>query len=226
MVLDNFNFRNWVICFEFLGLKMDNKLKSFIEIIIVIILFVFFSWLVQSNLGFFKNLLEGNFSGMLIYVFVVIVSIVIAPISTIPLLPIASNLWGVFAAATLSIFGWTIGAFIVFIISRKYGVPLVRKFVSLKNIYRIENKIPKENVFWTVVFLRMVIPVDILSYTLGLFSKIDLKTYMLATFIGIIPLAFVFAYVGKMPFIYQVIVFLITGIIILSGLIIKNRKNL
>jgi len=35
--------------------------------------------------------------------------------------------------------------------------------------------------------LRMVLPVDILSYALGLFSNISFIRYMLATIIGVTP---------------------------------------
>ena len=69
----------------------------------------------------------------------------------------------------------------------------------------------------------MVIPVDILSYALGLFSRIKFWPYAIASFIGIIPGVVLFAYVGAIPFIYQVITILIVGIIIISGLIVKCK---
>jgi len=71
----------------------------------------------------------------------------------------------------------------------------------------LEKKIPKENLFLGIIFLRMVIPVDILSYALGLFSKIKTRDYLLATIIGVSPFAFIFAYLGRMPFYYQIFVF-------------------
>ena len=50
--------------------------------------------------------------------------------------------------------------------------------------------------FMSVVLLRMVLPVDVLSYALGFFSDISLWRYTTATIIGIAPFAFIFAYAG------------------------------
>lgn len=105
---------------------------------------------------------------------------------------------------------------------------MVRKFISGKNLKTIENYVPKENIFWGIVFLRMLIPIDILSYALGLFSKISLKRYTLATFIGMVPMAFVLAYVGELKIEYQLIGLLVISIIVLITLIflkIKKIKN-
>ena len=204
---------------------MNNRLKSFIEVLIIIVLFVFFSYIVQSNIDFFKGIIGDGFLGMFFYVLITIVAIVIAPISTMPLLPIASNLWGVFSAALLSIIGWTVGAFIAFIIARTYGVPIIKKFVPIEKINKLEKMVPRENVFWGVVFLRMIVPVDILSYALGLFSKMKTRDYVLATLIGVSPFAFVFAYLGKMPIQYQLAAFLVIAIILIIGFIVKEKRR-
>jgi uncharacterized membrane protein YdjX (TVP38/TMEM64 family) len=201
----------------------SDKIKAFIEILIIVILFIFFSYIIQKNLETIKLFIDNGMYSMLLYVFIVIIAIVVAPISAIPLLPISSNLWGWFLAAVLSIIGWTIGALIAFEIVKRYGVPLVKKFIPMKKIERIESRVPKQNVFWSVVFLRMVVPVDILSYALGLFSQISRKKYFLATLIGISPFAFVFAYVGRMPIYYQLIALAISILIFVLGLLIGYK---
>ena len=121
----------------------------------------------------------------------------------------------------LNIVGWMIGSWIAFIIARKYGVKLVKKFISIEKTHEIENKIPKEHLFWSVVLLRVIIPIDILSYALGLFTKMSTRSYLLATLIGITPFAFIWAYLGGFPFKYQAILFLIIGILISLGWIVK-----
>lgn len=203
----------------------NNKIKPLIEIAAVIALFIFFSYIIQRNMELFKLLIDNSLISMFIYIFIVIIAVVIAPVSAMPLLPIASNLWGWFTAAILSIIGWTIGALIAFVIARKYGMPLVKKLIPLEKIEHAEALVPKQNIFWSIVFLRMVIPVDILSYTLGLFSKISGKRYVLATIIGVLPFAFVFSYLGKMPFYYQLIALLIALLIFLAGWFIAIKHN-
>ena len=71
--------------------------------------------------------------------------------------------------------------------------------------------------------MRMVIPVDVLSYAIGLFSTMSLKSYTLATVIGITPFAFIFAYTAKLPLWLQVCVLIFTGVVIIYGY--KHMKN-
>lgn len=201
---------------------MSSKIKSIAGILLIIFLFIFFSYIVQTNMNFFRNLIGTGFSGMILYIIITIIAIVLAPVSTMPLIPVASNLWGVNLAAILSIIGWTIGALIAFLIARKYGVRIVKKIVPIEKINKFEKKIPEKNIFWTIVFLRIILPVDILSYALGLFSRIKTSTYFLATIIGLTPFAFVWAYLGKVPFYYQLFAIIIIGLIFGIWLIIKE----
>ena len=201
----------------------SEKSKALFGILAILILFILSSYLVRENIEFVENLIGNNFLGILIYILITVIAIVIAPISMMPLIPVASNLWGVVPTAIILIFGWTIGSIIAFGISRKYGVPLIKKFVSLEKLNKLESKIPKENLFIDILLLRMAIPVDLLSYALGLFSKVKFKTYALATFIGLIPFAFVFSYLGTIPIYYQILGFFVVGLIIV--LIHKFRKK-
>lgn len=204
---------------------MNDKTKSLIGIIIIVILFIFFSYIIQKNIEFFKDLIGTSFLGMFLYVIIIITAIVVAPVSALPLLPIVSNLWGWVVAGILSAIGWSVGALIAFVIARKYGVRIVKKLIPLKKIGNLEKKVHKKHIFWSIVLLRMVFPIDIISYVLGLFSKIKTKKYILATVMGIVPHALILAYLGRMPFQYQIIAFLIIIIILLIGFIIKNKMR-
>ena len=202
---------------------MNPKIKSLLEILAIILLFALSSYLVRQNIDFLKSII-GNDFGILFYILIAIFAVVVAPISMMPLIPLASNIFGWIYAAIFSIVGWTIGSFIVFFISRKYGVPLIKKFVSLEKLEKLENKIPKENLFLDLILLRMIIPVDILSYAISLFTKINFRTYALTTIIGIIPFAFAFSYLGTIPLKYQIIGILIAMFII--GVISEFHKKL
>ena len=204
----------------------NGKVRYLFELLLIIVIFLVISYIVQSNIDFFKEFLGKGFLGILIYIIFVQLAIVFVPLSSMPLVPLASNIWGPFNTSLINVFSWTLGSTIVFLISRKWGISIIGKLIPLKEIHKIENKIPKENEFWSIVFLRMIVPVDILSYALGLLSNIKLRNYILATFIGIIPFAFIFSYLGSVPFIYQLLAFIIAMIFILTGLIVKElRKN-
>ncbi len=204
---------------------MNKKIKSIIEILIIIALFVFFSYIVQKNLGFFEGFIGNNTHGVIVYVIIEITSIVVAPITTLPIIALASNLWGWFFAGVISLFAWSVGSLIAFFIGRKYGADLVKKFIPIEKIHEIENRIPKDHFFWSVVFLRIVIPVDVLSYALGIFSNIKTRTYLLATILGITPVVFLLAYLGTVPFEYQLIALLIAMIIITTGFIVREKRR-
>jgi len=202
-----------------------GKIKSFIEIVLIIAIFIFFSYLVQSNLDFIEQIMRGDILGIVIYILVGILAMVFAPISTLPLLPIASNMWGWFFAGILTWISWIIGSIFSFILARTYGVLMIGKIIPLNKMARFEKMIPKKALFLDVLFLRMIIPADILSYFLGLFTNIDFKKYLLATLIGLIPVVFLLTYVGNLPFYYQIVLFLVVCIAIVTGGIIRVIKH-
>ncbi len=200
--------------------------KSVLSLLLIIFLFLLVSYLVQNNIGNIDDYIVEGYFGALMFIFIEITATVFAPISAIPLLPLMSEKYGWFIAGLLSIVGWTIGSVIAFLIARKYGSPLVRKLISLEKISEIEKRIPETNLFWSIVFFRMIIPVDILSYILGLFSRIKFNTYFWATLIGISPFAFILAYLGTLPLYYQ-ISFFITGMLILVlGYLLYKKKTI
>ena len=194
--------------------------KEILAVAGVALLFVLSSWLVQNNLEAIAGIIGDDGWGMAIYVLVSMVTIVLAPVATIPLIPIAASLWGGFITGLLNIFSWLVGSMIAFGIARVVGVRFVRKVVSLERLEKVERMIPEKGMFGAIVFLRMVIPVDLLSYALGLFSQVRAGLYFWATLIGIIPFAFILAYAGRIPFTYQLIAILVLLLLALPGLTI------
>ena len=181
-----------------------NKIKAVIPVAIIVALFVvsaFYSQKYDEEAKIFVE--KGGVFGMVAYVVIAVIATVAAPISAGPLIPIAANAWGVAITAALSILGWTIGSLVAFAIGRRYGLPLAQKFFSVRNLENMHKHIPQERIFWSVVLLRIMIPVDLLSYALGIFGVLGWRRYTLATIIGITPFAFIFAYLGTLPISYQ-----------------------
>ncbi len=206
---------------------MDKqKRNSIIGVIIIIALFLISSYFVQKNIDFFTNKIDVGIFGILIFVLIVTTSIVLAPVSVIPLFPIGIGIWGWYITAILAIIGWSIGATIAFLLARKFGVGLVKRIISIEKIHKFEKRIPDRHLFLTVVFLRAVIPVDGVSYLFGLFSKMPLGQYVLATIIGLIPFSFGISYLGTIPVAYQIIFILIACIIFAGGIIIASKRKL
>lgn len=197
------------------SVSMKEKILS---ILLIAAFFVGAAIFAQQYGTLLQNIpyLSGTF-GALLYVLITVIAVVVAPVSTFPLLPLAVSLWGSFFAAVLSIIGWTLGASIAFGLARRYGKPLIGKLISLKKIEHVEKLIPQKNIFMSVVLLRMAMPVDLLSYALGLFSGISFKHYFFATLIGVSPFAFFFAYAVDLPVAIQFFVVALALIVLASG---------
>ena len=197
-------------------MKYDKK--EIIAFTIVGITFIASSYFSLKYSDLLKEIIElKGLIGMTVYVLLEIASIVIVPVTTFPLLPIAVVLWGSFIAAVLNIIGWIIGAAIAFYLARKYGRPFVSRFIKTKHIIHLEKLVPHKNIFWSIVILRISIPTDILSYTLGLFTNIPMNTYLVATFFGLIPFAFIFAYSVSLPIWYQIAALVLSALLIYYG---------
>ena len=144
-----------------------------------------------------RHAMEGG-QGYALGIFIALLAgaTVIAPLTTVPLVPLMAPVFGPFLTACAAVVGWSIGAIIAFLIARHAGRPMLERFVSFDTLARYESYIPQETQFVSVVLLRMIIPVDILSYVLGVVSSISLRVYILATVVGITPFAFIFSYLG------------------------------
>jgi uncharacterized membrane protein YdjX (TVP38/TMEM64 family) len=210
--MENHKIRNWI-----------NIFSPLFFIAIVFIIVAHYSSVYSETIR--DVVIQQNSTGVFLYIFVTIIAVVIAPVSTVPLLPLASNLWGPVVAAILSIIGWVIGSMIAFFIARAYGRTIVEKFVSFEKIQKIESYIPQKNEFWSIVFLRMGVPVDILSYALGLFTSMRPSAYFFATLIGVSPFGFIFAYVGTFSVWYQVGALGVSGVIIVFSVFVLKRKG-
>ena len=116
-----------------------NTILSILGIATILILFILASFIIHTYESEINMLAErGGAFGMIAYIFIVVLAIVIAPISTVPLIPIASSLWGWFMAGVLSITGWAIGAQIAFHLARRFGKPLAEKLISIEKLTKFE----------------------------------------------------------------------------------------
>lgn len=138
--------------------------------------------------------LRAGAIGVATYMGLLVLAIVVAPISTGFLLPVAANSWGPLEAAIYSIAGWTLGAVIAFWLSRRYGLRWIGHFSFVRQLRAVEEAIPRRHKFIAVLLLRAAFPVEILSYALGVFSTIRFLPYLIATVVGITPFTVLVSY--------------------------------
>ncbi|PIP73799.1 MAG: hypothetical protein COW88_00775 [Candidatus Lloydbacteria bacterium CG22_combo_CG10-13_8_21_14_all_47_15] len=202
--------------------------KEILAIGFLIIFFVGASYIAREYGDELGELVGGyGIAGMASYVFVATIATVIAPFNALPLIPIAVSLWGSFVTALLSLLGWLLGAVFAFWIARRYGAVVVKKFIDLRRAEEIERMLPDRHILWALIFLRMALPVDILSYALGAFTNVRFRIYFLATIIGMTPFAFIFAYAATIPIEYQILAGIIGFFVVIFGYrkLRKRYKN-
>jgi uncharacterized membrane protein YdjX (TVP38/TMEM64 family) len=206
--------------------KIPFSMHEIIGAFVVALLFIVSAYLSGMYSDEINELIGSHkVWGIFLYIGSAVFATVLAPVSATPLIPVASSLWGPFWAGVYSIVGWAVGAVIAFWIARRFGYKVVGKFVKIKQIQEQATHIPKKNLFWSVVLMRMLVPVDVLSYVLGLFSDMKVSRYTLATVLGITPFAFVFSYAVHLPPYVQVFILLLVGVFVIIGYK-QIKKNL
>jgi len=134
-------------------------------------------------------------AGGVAYFAFVTASVVLLPLSSLPLLPLAVRLYGVVLTAALSAAGWWTGALIAFGLAR-LGRRYLERVTSLDAVDRLAQRIPPDIGFAGIVVLRVLFPVDVVSFALGLLKHLRFSTYAIASLVGIVPFAFVWSYAG------------------------------
>lgn len=131
-----------------------------------------------------------------LYAFLMCVATVVAPIALLPTVPLVAPILGPVVTGFSCWIGWTVGAVIAFLIARHGGRPFLLRVIDLASLERFESRLPHTVHGALIVALRLALPVDVLSYALGLFSNVGLFTYTIASALGIFWFSFAFAYLG------------------------------
>lgn len=206
--------------------KTSELTTLIISTIIIAILFILSSYLFRNYQPDITTTIKAqSLTGMFVYILVFALSIVLVPISAIPLIPIGTKLWGITITTALSTIGWTMGAMIAFYLARKLGKKYVAKVIAIEKIEKFEKLIPEKNIFWTIFFFRTVTPFDGLSYILGLITKVSTKTFFWATFLGLIPFCLVISFLGSLPTTFLISGLILAGIFFTIGIYNKQKTK-
>ena len=132
----------------------------------------------------------------LLYIGIMMAAVVISPIPSLPLDIAAGAFFGPFLGTVYSVIGASAGAVTSFLIARLLGRELVEKFLGghINFCSQCSDKLLTKIVFFSR--LLPVISFDVISYGAGL-TKMSLKKFIMATFLGMIPLTFVYNYSGS-----------------------------
>jgi uncharacterized membrane protein YdjX (TVP38/TMEM64 family) len=208
--------------------KKEKKGLWFLSLwllIFILFLFLFSSFVIDRYLPFFAKYFSSQW-GILVFIIALILEVVFAPVSAIPFIPIVTSLYGWVSSGFATLIGWSIGSLIAFFIGRRYGINVLEKSNTLKKIHSMEKIIPRHHMFFGTILLRLALPIDILSYGLGIFTKMDWRVYFLASMLGYAPISFLLAYMGAIDFRIQAVLLLFSFTLIMGivFLIYKDQK--
>src|SRR3989344_1382278 len=164
---------------------MKEKLYSVIPVLVVIALLYLLSRSVDPNV--IKEWIErAGILGPFLIILLGVVTTVIAPLSGTPLVFVGFALYGPQIVFLLTISG-IISAAVNFHVSRRWGRPLIKRFVGEKNM-RTVYKFTVEHGIVSLFFLRVFLGSlnDFISYAMGL-TNMKFKTYFVVSLVAAIP---------------------------------------
>ena len=179
--------------------------------------------------GYFQN---HVFLGGLILFGLSVVSVLISPFSSVPLLPSAILAWGSFLTFSILFPAWVTGGILAYFIGSLTQEKILRHFFSFEKIEYYKKLISPRSQFLLVLIFQAVTPSEISSYTLGIIHY-DFKKYLLIIALTDSLYALVIVYAASVLVSGKILLF--AGIILIGAIIfyytyrvfnnkIKNRK--
>jgi len=137
-----------------------------------------------------------GFWGILLFIAIMAIQGLLVPIPSEIVLLAAGMIWGFIFGGIMGVIGCMAAGILCFYVSRKGGRPLAEKFVGKSALDMADNLIEKYGTGAIIVtrFLPFV-AFDPISYAAGLVDM-DAKKYTIGTFLGSIPRAFFYSWLG------------------------------
>jgi uncharacterized membrane protein YdjX (TVP38/TMEM64 family) len=181
------------------------SIKEIIGMILVAALFLGASYGSERFAVILENLVStGSIFSMMFYV-LILIGIVLTPLATtLPLIPIATTVWGGMIAGSLTLLAWAISSNLCVRIGRKFGRRLVLKILPFSVIKQFADMVPERNLVGGVTLLSMLgAPIDIVGYAIGLFTNLSPLAHTIALTLGAAPFIFFLTYTVTLPIVYQ-----------------------
>ena len=166
--------------------------------------------------------------GPIVFILVMAIAVVVSPIPSLPLDLAAGAAFGPFLGTTYAVLGAEIGAILSFLIARALGREVISRLLKADVVFCSKCS---DHHLAGLVFLSRLLPVfsfDIVSYGAGL-TNMTLKSFALATLVGMIPPTFALTYFGSSVISIQWPLILMGGLLVilflfLPKLILHNKS--
>ncbi|MBD3340396.1 MAG: hypothetical protein GF353_14875 [Candidatus Lokiarchaeota archaeon] len=145
---------------------------------------------------FVNPIYQLAFWGIFLFIAIMAIQGLLVPIPSEIVLLAAGMIWGFFVGGIMGIIGSMAAGILCFYVSKRGGRPLAEKFVGESALNVADNLIQKYGTGAIVVarFLPFI-AFDPISYASGLVDM-DVKKYSIGTFLGSVPRAFFYSWLG------------------------------
>lgn len=143
-----------------------------------------------------------GFIAPLVYIGIVAINVIIPPFTHLPFTFVFLEIFGFWITYFLLVGGNLLGGSIAFLISRRFGRPVVERLVGEKNMRKIDDL--TEIIGWqTLLILRLFAGVlfDYVSYAAGL-TSMRLSLFVVITGLAVFPGTALFLYALNRSFIF------------------------
>lgn len=178
--------------------------------------------------SFRQRIEESSLNGQFVFIGMVVLQILAAIIPGEPLEVAAGYAFGAIEGIVLCLIGGMIGSFLVILLVRRFGIRLVHVFFPPEKLETIQflKSSQKRTVLFLLIFMIPGTPKDLLCYFVGL-TDMKLPVLMVICTLGRLP-AIVSSSIGgnalgTEQYMFAVIVFAVTFLISMTGLIIYNQ---
>lgn len=177
----------------------------------------------------FREVLNSyGWQGVLIFMLIQLLQVVIAAIPGEFVQLAGGYIYGTWLGTLYSLTGIVAGSVIVFYVARLLGFPLVKTFVSQKNLEKFDFMMnsSKSEIAMFILFLIPGIPKDILTYIAGLTPVKPLRFFVIIT-VGRLPALLASSYIGynTQKGNYLVVIILSAAALVLftAGILFKDK---
>jgi uncharacterized membrane protein YdjX (TVP38/TMEM64 family) len=145
---------------------------------------------------FVNPIIRLGIFGIFLFLLVMAIQGLLVPIPSELVLLASGMIWGFFWGGIMGIIGSMAAGLLCYYVAYKGGRPLAEKFVGESALNMADNFIQKYGT-GAIVIARLLpfVAFDPISYISGIL-KYPIKKYTIATFIGSIPRAFFYAFLG------------------------------
>jgi uncharacterized membrane protein YdjX (TVP38/TMEM64 family) len=159
-----------------------RKYITILAFIVIICLIIYASAELQGRIISSVNYLGGYFRehivlGGLIFFGISVVSVLVSPFSSVPLIPSAIMAWGSFLTFSLLFPAWIAGGILAYFVGSLTQEKILKHFISFEKVEYYKKRISPRSQFLLVFIFQAVTPSEISSYTLGII-RYDFKKYL------------------------------------------------